>query len=261
MNEILDSARVLLCLFFMIFASWSDFKKREVSNRVWAILAPSAFALTTIQFFIFAPELLQIYALSFVITAALSITLFYAGAYGGADAKALMCLSLALPSYPTSFPQPYSGFVSPLFPITVFCNAVLMAALSVFYAVARNYLWKHKTGKRLFEGFEQESGWRKILVFLCGYKVNVNQLEKKEHLYPLEDINESERKLLVVPKYEDRSEVVGRIQKAGREGKLQDGIWATPGLPLLVFVTIGLIFTLVYGDIVWSVLYSVLGHT
>jgi len=260
MNGILDSVRVLLCLFFMIFASWSDLKKREVSNRVWAILAPLALASTSLQFSIFAPELLPIYALSFVVTSSLSVTLFYVGAFGGADAKALMCLSLALPSYPASFPQPYSGFVSPLFPITVFCNAVLMAALSVFYVVARNYLWKYKTRKRLFEGFEKESAWRKILVFLCGYKVNVNQLEKKEHLYPLEDINENERKLLVVPKYEGRNEVVGRIQKARREGKLQEGVWATPGLPLLVFVTVGLIFTLVYGDIVWSVLYSVLGH-
>ena len=261
MNGILDGARVLLCLFFMIFASWSDFKKREVSNWVWAILAPSAFALTSLQFFLFAQELLHIYALSFAVTSALSLALFYSGAFGGADAKALMCLSLALPSYPTSFPQTYSGFVSPFFPITVFCNAVLLAALSVFYVVVRNYLWKHKTGKRLFEGFEEESVWRKILVFLCGYKVNITQLEKKEHLFPLEDVDENERKLLFVPKYEDRSEVVGRIQKAGREGKLQNEVWATPGLPLLIFVTVGLIFALVYGDIVWSVLWSALGYS
>lgn len=221
---------------------------------MWAILAPSAFALTSLQFFMFAPESLYVYALSFGVTSALSITLFYGGAFGGADAKALICLSLALLSYPAHLLQPYSGFVSPLFPITVFCNAVLLAALSVFYVVVRNYVWKRKTGKRLFEGFEKESGWRKILVLLCGYKVNITELEKREHLYPLEDINENERKLLVVPKDEDRSEIVGRIQKAGREGRLQNEVWATPGLPLLIFVTVGLIFALVYGDIVWAIL-------
>lgn len=261
MNGILDSTRVLLCLFFMIFASWSDFRKREVSNWVWAILAPSAFTLTSLQFFLFAPESMYTYAISIILTSALSITLFYAGAFGGADAKALMCLSLALPSYPTSFPQPYSDFVSPLFPITVFCNAVLLAALSVFYVFVRNYLWKHKTGKRLFEGFEKESRWRKILVFLCGYKVDITQLEKKEHLYPLEDITDNERKLLVVPKDEDKSGIVGRIRKAVLEGRLPNGVWATPGLPLLVFVTVGLIVGLIYGDIVWVIIRSALGYS
>ena len=260
MNELFDGARAALCLAFLVYASWSDFKKREVSNWVWVILAPSALALTSLQFFMFAPESLYTYALSFGVTSALAITIFYAGAFGGADAKALICLSLALPSYPAHLLQPYSGFVSPLFPITVFCNAVLLAALTVFYVIMRNYLWKHKTGKRLFEGFEKESGWRKILVFLCGYKVSISELEKKEHLYPLEDFNENEGKLLLIPKYEDRSEIVGRIQKAGREGKLQNEVWATPGLPLLVFVTVGLIFALVYGDIVWSVLRSAFGY-
>lgn len=261
MNEILDGVRIALCLGFLIYASWSDYKTREVSNWVWAILAPSAFALTSIQFFMFAPESLFIFALSFGVTSALSLALFYGGAFGGADAKALMCLSLAIPFYPASFPQPYSRFVSPLFPITVFSNAVLMAALSVFYAVLRNYVWKYKTGNRLFEGFEKESGWRKLVVFISGYKVGITELEKKEHLYPLEDFSENERKLLVVPKDEVRREVVGRIQKAKREGKLQNGVWATPGLPLLIFVTVGLIVALVYGDIVWVIVRSALSYS
>jgi len=256
MNDVLEGIRVLLCLTFMVYASWSDFKKREVSNWVWAIFAPTALALTSLQFFIFAPESLYTYALSFVITSALSVTLFYGGAFGGADAKALMCLSLALPAYPVHLLQPYSDFVSPLFPITVFCNAVILAALSVLYAVGRNYLWKRKSGRRLFEGFEGESSWRKLLVFVSGYKIDISQLEKKEHLYPLEDFNEDKRKLLVVPKDEDRSEIVERIQGAEREGKLPNEVWATPGLPLLVFVTVGLIVALVYGDIVWAIVRS-----
>ncbi len=265
MNEVLDGVRVLLCLVFLIYASWSDFKTREVSNWVWAIFAPLAFILTSLQFFIFAPGLLQGYVLSFVVTSALSITIFYAGAFGGADAKALICLSLALPFYPADILQPYSSVVSPLsqmlFTITVFSNAVLLAALSVLYILARNLLWKQKTKKNLFEGFEKESKWRKILVLLCGYKVDIAELEKKEYLYPLEDFDENERKLLVVPKDEDREEIVERIQKAKREGRLQNGVWATPGLPMLIFVTIGLIVALVYGDIVWVFVRSALGYS
>jgi hypothetical protein len=175
-----------------------------------------------------------------------------------------MCLSLALPFYPADILQPYSSDSSPLskmlFTITIFSNAVLLAALSVLYIMARNLSWKQRTKKNLFEDVEKESKWRKILVLLCGYKVDIAELEKKEYLYPLEDF-ENERKLFVVPKDEGREEIVGRLQKAKREGMFQNGVWATPGLPMLIFVTIGLIVALFYGDIVWVIVRSALGYS
>jgi len=255
--EVFDGIRVFLCLAFFIYASWSDLKEREVSNKVWAVLAPLAFALTCTQFLIFTPDLLQIYAFSFVITSAVSVALFYAGAFGGADAKALICLSLALP-YPVHFLQPL-GFVSPIFPITVFCNAVLLAALTVFYAVTRNFLWKYRTGKKLFEDFEEQSMGRKILTVLCGYKVNIAELEGKKHFYPLEDVlvaetGETERRLLVFPSDEKKEEIVERILEAEGKGKPGNEVWVTPGLPLLIFITAGLIIALTLGDMIWIVL-------
>jgi len=264
-NVLFDGARVGLSLAFLVYASWSDFKTREVSNTVWVAFAPLALALTSLQYFLFAPQSLFIYALSFVATSALSIVLFYSGAFGGADAKALICLSLALPTYPIYFLQPFFNIVIPLFPVTIFSNSVLLAALSVFYAVARNYLWKGRTGKRLFEGFEKESKWRKVLTILCGYKVEVAELEKGGYLYPLEDIHvdgeeEIERKLIVMPKDEKRAEVIERILNAARRGKLPKEVWVTPGLPFLVFITAGFIVALIFGDIVWVILRSALGQ-
>jgi len=264
MNEILDGLRVLVSLIFLAYASWSDLRKREVSNKVWVIFAPLALALTSLQFLVFSPELLSAFVLSFVITSVLSITLFYAGAFGGADAKALMCLSLALPSYPTYLLQPSFSLLSSFFPISVFSNAVLLAALSVFYILLRNYLWKRRTGERLFEGFEKESIGRKILTVVSGYKVNMVELEKKEFLYPLEDVRVAEtggceRKLIVMPKDEGKEEIVERVLEAFREGKLQSDVWVTPGLPMLVFITAGLILALVFGDVIWIILGSALG--
>jgi len=257
-NQALDGIRVTLCLAFLVYASWSDYKTREVSNMVWAVLAPSAFALTTLQFLFFAPELLYTYVFSFIITSALSIALFYAGAFGGADAKALICLSLALPSYPSYLLQPPQNIISPIFPIIVFTNAVLLAALSVFYAVLRNLLWKSRNMKGLFEGLEKESIGRKILTLLCGYKVKVTQLETVEHLYPLEDFyvtetGESRRRLLIFPKEEEREGIVERILKAASEGKLEKEVWVTPGLPMLIFITAGFIVALTFGDIIWAI--------
>jgi preflagellin peptidase FlaK len=267
MNQTLAGTRVLLSLSFLIYASWSDWKKREVSNKVWAVLAPLALLLTSVQYVLFAGDLL-LYVLSFAVMSGLAIVLFYAGAFGGADAKALICLSLALPQYPTSlfsaFPTYFStALVSPLFPITVFSNSVLLAAFTVVYALLRNLSWKLKTGNKLFEGFEKESFGRKLLALLTGYKINVAKLERYEYLYPLEDIGVAEgsqtvRKLLVMPKDESREQVVERILSAVRNGKIQRDVWATPGLPMLIFITAGLIIALIFGDLVWIILASIM---
>jgi len=258
MNEILDGVRVLLSLSFLFFASWSDWEKREVSDVVWLVMAPLAFVLTTFQYTVFSPHLLQFYVLSFVVTAALAVTLFYAGAFGGADAKALICLALALPSYPSYLFGSSAVSVSPLFPITVFSNGVLLAAFTVVYAVVRNLVWRLRTGGKFFEGFENESTWRKALVFLTGYKVKATAL-KKGHLYPLEDIDitktgENERQLLVLPRDEKAEGVVEKILSATREERLPNEVWATPGLPLLIFITAGFIVALTFGDLVWALL-------
>ena len=65
-------------------------------------------------------------------------------------------------------------------------------------------------------------------------------------------------KLLVFPKYEEREEIITRVLENVKEERLDGGIWVTPGLPLLIFVTAGLIIALAYGDIVWFLLGAIL---
>lgn len=261
MNELLDGSRILVSLIFLVYAAWADFKTREVSNKVWAIFAPLAFLLTALQYILFPQDLLYSYALPFVVTLALSLVLFYAGGFGGADAKALICLSLALPNYPVDLLQSPIGYPPIIFPLSVFINAVFLASFSVIYVLLRNFLWKHKNKKKLFNGFEKESLSRKILVLLSGYKVNIAELEKKGYLYPLEDLDarlEEKRKLIAIPRDEEREKIVSRLLEAERSGQIKGDVWATPGLPMLVFITVGLVIALVFGDILWTILYSIL---
>jgi preflagellin peptidase FlaK len=263
-SELFDIARVGLCLVFFIYASWSDWKKREVSNKVWLIMAPVALALTAIQFIAYSPHLLQLFAVSFGITAALSIALFYVGAFGGADAKALMCLALALPVYPSVLSGIFSfnaSFAQIIFPLTAFTNGVLLAALTVVYSILRNCLWKARR-RSLFVGLERESIGRKVMAFLTGYKVEASALERG-HMYPLEDVNVKEngdvvRRLLVMPKDEQAEDIVKRVVQASKDGKINGAVWVTPGLPLLIFITAGLIVALVFGNLIWILLRLIL---
>lgn len=268
MRIFIEAAKVCLTLPPLLYASWSDYKTREVSNNVWILFAPPAFALTFAELLLFDPSAMLSFGLCFGLTAAFAIILFYAGGFGGADAKALMCLALALPFYPHELLSPLSGEVSPFmqmfFPLTVFSNAIIFAALTAVYLLVHNLMWRWKTGGAFFEGEQRmEAIGKKILVLLTGYKISIGKVKEKWHFYPLEDVERTEsgikRKLVIFPNDESRNAIVERLEEAVRSGEIQEKVWASPGLPMLVFIAAGLVFALLYGDMVWNLVRFLLG--
>jgi len=267
---LIEATKTCITLLSLFYASWSDYKTREVSNSVWILLAPPAFALTFAELFLFDSSALPFFGLCFGLTSAFAIILFYAGGFGGADAKALMCLALALPFYPSELLKPFMGEVSPImnlfFPITVFSNSVILAALTAIYLLFHNILWRLKTGNQLFEGEQRKASiGKRLLVMATGYKVHIKKLKEKWHIYPLEDVENTEeggirRKLLVFPKDEGREAIVKRLEKAVETGEITEKVWATPGLPMLIFITAGLFLALVYGDVVWALVKLFMGR-
>ena len=129
----------------------------------------------------------------------------------------------------------------------------------------RNLVTRAATHRSLFEGtLSAESIGKKLLVIITGYKVPSAKVREKWHIYPMEDLEDSDenspkRKLIIVPKDEGRDAIVGRLFNAIDTGKVNDGVWATPGLPMLIFVTIGLIVALIFGDLVWIIVSFFLG--
>jgi preflagellin peptidase FlaK len=271
LQTIFITAKVALSLAFLIYASYSDYKTREVSNRVWTFYAPIALFLSLVELLLYEPSKLPFFGFSFGLTAIIAVILFYSGGFGGADSKALMCIGLALPfSTEKIFMPIFATGVSPLsqniFPLTIFSNSVLFAAASGLYLFLHNIIWHIRNQRKIFEGtLEMESIGKKILVMITGFKVSVDILKEKWHIYPMEDVEEEngekplKRKLVIVPRDEGRSEIVERLSNAVDAGKIDAYIWATPGLPMLIFVTIGLISALLFGDIVWSLVSFVLG--
>jgi preflagellin peptidase FlaK len=273
MQQTLIAGKIIISIVFLVYASWSDYKTREVSNRVWAIYAPTALLLTLTELLFFEHDpfsKLALFGLSFGITAAFAIILFYSGGFGGADSKALMCIALALPfSTEMLFKPIFASGVSPLsqnfFPLAIFGNSVLFAAASGLYMILRNIFQRLSAREKLFEGtLADESIGKKLLVMITGYKAPIAKLKEKWHVYPMEDVeinseSQLKRKLVIVPRDEGRTEMVQRLSSAVGAQKISDRVWVTPGLPMLIFVTIGLIVALLFGDIVWIAVSFVLG--
>ena len=108
-----------------------------------------------------------------------------------------------------------------------------------------------------------ESIGKKFLVLITGYKMKLSKVKEKWHIFPMEDVDDQsvdlKRKLVIVPHDEGRDKIVERLSKASESGKIDGYVWATPGLPMLIFVTAGLVVALVFGDFVWSLVRLLLG--
>jgi len=262
------ASSIAVSLAVLLYASWRDYVCREVSNKVWAIYAPIALTLTLPLLLLFDSTQLPFYGLSFGVTAGIALLLFYTGGFGGADSKALMCIALALPFAPiTLFTPLIADAISPLsqviFPITIFGNSVLFAAASGVYMIVRNLVWHRKTKTAMFPGTLSSESWgKKLLILITGYKMNLSKVRERWHIFPLEDVDnrnvDLKRKLVIVPKEDDRDKIVERLSNAADSGKISCYVWATPGLPMLIFVTLGLIVALVFGDVVWLLVRSLL---
>jgi preflagellin peptidase FlaK len=270
MQELFAATQVAISLGFLLYASWSDYKTREVTNRVWAIYAPIALALSLADLLLYDSSMLLLFGVGFGVIAVMSVLLFYTGGFGGADSKALMCIALSLPFAV----GPLFGPLSPLgespiakliFPITILTNGVLFAAATCIYMLLYNVMWHGRNHKKFFEGtLSDESMGKKLLVVITGHKFSLQKIKDTWHVFPLEDVEEGtegtqpKRSLLVVPKDESRGDIVARLSKAADGGKIDKNVWATPGLPMLIFITAGLIAALLVGDVVWVLISAVL---
>jgi hypothetical protein len=189
--------------------------------------------------------------LSILITTAISIAIFYGGIVGGADSKAIICLGVAMPIYPFFFKE----FYHPFFPISVFINSYVISCGIFLYAILRNLKWLLLEKEELYSGLENESYWKKILAFISGYKIDLSDYNNgRLHYFPLEEIkfeNGIRRKnfkffLRIEP--EENKPVNNSIKNSKTfESKK---IWVTPMLPMLLFIALGYLSTLIIGDIV-----------
>ncbi|MEM2865511.1 MAG: A24 family peptidase C-terminal domain-containing protein [Candidatus Bathyarchaeia archaeon] len=234
---------------FLGYAAYSDLRSREVDDLVWILYGSMGLLLTLVRL-LQDGGLWRILSASIVLTSAIALSMAYMGLFGGADAKAFICLSLANPVWPWS--SPLLGWIHPLYPLAVLYNAYLLSAAVIPYALARNISYALRRGG-LFQGFEDSPAASKLLAVLTGYKVSLGELEKG-HLYPMERIVDGERRFsLLFDAEADRGELLEELKRRCEAYGVEEA-WATPGLPLLAFVFPALPLTGLIGDVLVSLI-------
>ncbi len=236
---LLELSAITITLAFLAYASWLDWRFREVDDKVWLIYGPVGASLTLGRLFLAGFPSPLLWAVSLAIALGLALALYYGGLWGGADSKALICLALTLPTYPL-FANPILGLWLIVFPLTVVFNAFLLSLLTIAYILLRNLAYKLSGGK-LFEGFEAEPPWKKFLALLTSFKVKREKLTGNPALTLAEKAFEKGRTWIF------------RLQigESGVEdvGKLPEEVWVTPQLPFLLFLTLGVAVALTLGDL------------
>lgn len=153
---------------------------------------PTVTILTLIE--IFLATSFQTRLVTFAEYTAITLAIFYAidyiGLFGGADAKILISLSLAIP-WPLTTIRPVLGTELPVLPISIFNNALLCAVITLPYAMAANIAWKIRTGLSLFGGLEEEPLIKRMgAMFFCIKK-------ERSKIRPYDLIAEKSGKLIL----------------------------------------------------------------
>jgi len=201
-------------------------------------------------------------AISIGIGIPLSFGLFYFGLFGGADSKAMICLTLTLPLIPR-FYAPLIGYLHPFFPIVVLVMSFVSSISVALWIGLRNLTMFFAEPTRMFEGLQNEQRWRKLFAFITGYSTSVSNLQSKFYLYPMEKVVEDEvgahRSFqLFVGAETDRDELVSKLTSSLDKVGSPNTVWVTPGIPMLLFMLVGLILTLILGDPILTAIFSTL---
>jgi archaeal preflagellin peptidase FlaK len=212
----------------LIYTSYLDIRKREVEDKVWIIFAVIGIVVQFFElFFGYASYNLFQLLVSVGLSALIGLGIFFFGFYGGADGKALIVLAILVPIF-----QPVVGLY-PIAPLMTLTNGILLSILLPLGLTLLN-LTRIVRGEKIFAGFESEPISKKILACFLGYRAKGLP---RQFQFPMEKASDDGSK-----KFD--------FSFMGDEFETKPGTWVTPGIPLLVFFTVGFFLLLAYGDLV-----------
>ncbi|HSV42441.1 MAG TPA: A24 family peptidase C-terminal domain-containing protein [Methanomassiliicoccales archaeon] len=155
---------------------------------------------------------------------------------GGANAKALMALSLLVPMYPVigpfplvALPSELSQYVMPFSLLTLFYGALLTLAIPLVFLV-RNL----------------RSGDRRFPTMLFGVKMDLADAKKK-FVWPMEYVEDGELRISNMPRGPESLDEHYAMLEA--QGLVR--IWVTPKIPMIIPLTAGVAVAAIVGNLMF----------
>jgi len=223
--DIVHIVKVAIAFAFLVEASRRDLKRRIVENRLWLYMLAALLPLDVVEYVIH-PFNIVFAAVQAIFIIAFSYAVYWLGLYGGADAKALMVLSLAFPVYPIFYVFPVLGVGLGMFAFSTLANSVIVAPLLVLLLLLKNVM----------------DGNVEFPYCLIGYKMDV----EKVRFHNLLEYVEGKKVVRRMRGIEADEEELRKLRKAGVKE-----VWVSPALPFICFITAGFLVAVFVGDLLY----------
>lgn len=152
---------------------------------------------------------------------------------GGADAKALIALSLMFPLYPMIGQWPLVPVTNELFMLIFPFSLLVLFNAAILSLVVPLGLLLFNLAKRDIH----------FPAMFLGYKVSIHEAKKK-FIWPMERVENGKLKLIYFPKEDEENSKI--LEELSAFGALR--IWVTPKVPFLLFITAGVLVSAVVGN-------------
>lgn len=313
MNIPIDEIRVAVIVVTLLYASYTDIKRRRVSNKVW--IPASVVAVFLIGYESYSEglaETLSIVTLSVVVIGGLSYILFYFRVIYGADYKAFVVVALLIPTHPEVLQFPiYNLSVESIgteivssddlgdlfvdvnrylalnnFGFSVLVNSAICSVVYFFMNAYHNIVNGEFSARRPLRSVcarkieseniteqhaqvigetERDNFMYRGIEFLSNGLKGISADFYRDYLewhrnrrFTSEDDGISDLEEIKVEKFSEESEewIIDDPQQDKRMAEIilgNEKVWITPGIPFILPMTLGVILSLVFGNL-WYIL-------
>lgn len=215
--------RMIAAFVMLGLASFFDLKKREINDILWIGFS----ALSAVLIFL-SPDIwvsLRIVGISLII-APIALVLWRFGVFGGADAFCLIVLASLAPMFTLNTSQ--------ITPFSTLTNAAILSVTPLFVNLCRNVVSILRK-EDIFEGIDETRTKKMIAVFI-GYKA-----KNPKYSFSLERVVDGKKRLDFSLKHAEQALFCN-----------DHGVWVTPGVPYVLYITAGFVIQVLYGDIIFN---------
>jgi prepilin signal peptidase PulO-like enzyme (type II secretory pathway) len=259
MSSLIVVIQAIFSLICLIIGSFYDWRDREVPNKLWLVQISGGFVLLFSYFIIDDPHTLFVLGNVFI-GSFIGITMFAIGAWGGADSKAIIALSISSPSISILLVDT-SNYLYDYFPAILFIlfNFLIILLLFAFSLIIGGLISSFK-----YVLFEQPnlSFSDKIALLMSCIKIDQLSIESVTNVDFVEQFDDEENEWLIklslfMPEEEEeldlavRQEEFAKLRKEVFEKAVETkkkAIWVRLQPPGIVFMFVGYLMWITIGS-------------
>jgi preflagellin peptidase FlaK len=250
----LEYAKLFIMLGTLVATSIMDIRTREIPPKIWSLIIPTLFLLTSTELLLIKNLFNVVITIIGVVIVVIAVGfLYYVGLMGGGDLFALIAIAVANPWNPFSMIRGGNiDFMPFIIPVLIYSSVSVSLLVIAYFFI--NVAYHRKELSRLPSKY-------KIIYVFTAVPVSVSDLLRKKYWYPLERPWRKERYSLFFDVGEEDADIKEILKKMVEEGgiSIQEKLWSTYGIPFIVLILLGYLFSLIGGDkLLLNILHTIL---